>query len=125
MSKASYPRLDLHRLSTANPDILPLIRTCETLFSDPNKEYSTRRLIDLLSVSSTEVRLLVKLLAGQEIIKQKIVVLSPRTKCFITEFDSVLEVPDVIYDPTTDRDITVEHDDVHITYSQHPKVALA
>lgn len=124
MSKANYPRLDLYGLSTANPDMLPLIRICETLFSDPNKEYSMGRLMDLLSVNSTvnstEAWLLVKLLAEQEIIKQKIVVLSPRTQCFIAEFNSVLEVPDSIYDPSTDRNVDIDAEDIEVKYTQHP-----
>jgi hypothetical protein len=94
-----------------------IIKLGEVLGSGEHEEFTLNRLTDLVHPTSIE------LLAGAlgELVrsgKLRLVVrvISPSTHGGIADFDSLDEVPDVIHDWRTDREVEVKADDLRVLY---------
>src|SRR5436190_17939418 len=82
-----------------------------------HREYTLNRLSDLAEPNSIETfaGVLGELVRAGKI-KLVIRVISPSTQGGIAEFTSLDEVPDVVHDWRTDRDLEVKTDDLRVVY---------
>ncbi len=57
-------------------------------------------------------------LVSSKIIRRVVRVTSPTTKETIAEFDSITDVPDVIFDPFCATSLTIGMDDIQVIYAE-------
>jgi len=110
--------MNLKSLIAKYPSEGPAIaRLAELLRSGEHKEYTLNRLSDLVNPDSVEVfaGVLGELVRSGDI-KLVIRVVSPATQGGIAEFTSLDEVPHVLHDWRTDRDLEVKTDDLRVVY---------
>jgi hypothetical protein len=94
-----------------------IAKLAELLSSGEHKEYTLNRLSDLVHPNSVEslAGALGELVRSGEL-KLIVRVISPSTQGGIADFRSLDEVPDVIRDWRTDREIEVNTDDLRVVY---------
>jgi len=94
-----------------------IARLIALLSQGEHKEYTLNRLIDLVRPKSTEelAAALGDLVRSGDI-KLVIRVVSPSTRGGIADFASLADVPDVVHDWRSDRDVEVTPDDLRVVY---------
>jgi len=92
-------------------------KLAELLTTGGHAEYTLNRLSDLVEPNSKEALAgaLGELVRSGEI-KLVVRVISPRTRGGIGEFSSLDEVPDVVHDWRSDKDIEVTAEDLRVLY---------
>jgi hypothetical protein len=94
-----------------------IARLAQLITTGEHKEYTLNRLSDLTKPNSIETFAgVLGELVRTGAIKLVIRVISPSTQGGIAEFRSLDDVPDVVHDWRTDRDLEIKTDDLRVVY---------
>jgi hypothetical protein len=110
--------MNLESLTAKYPSERPaMTRLAQLISTGEHKEYTLNRLCDLVEPKSIEnlAGALGELVRSGEI-KLVIRVISPSTQGGIAEFSSIDDVPAVVHDWRSDKDVEVRTDNLRVVY---------